>query len=511
MSRLPSWAAALAAALLAALLTTAPQPSAAATPSAATGTATRTAGSTAAAEGRPYTNPVKAQKGADPWIRYHDGNYYLISTSWTSELTMRKSPTLAGLSTAPSVQVWTDTDAARCCNMWAPEMHHRDGRWYLYYTAGQGIEDYGPTQRLHVLESAGSDPMGPYTYKARLSHPSLDGWLIDGSLLELNGRLHLLASAFTEGGTQNLVIAPMSDPYTVSGAFRTLSTPTYDWERQGNPVNEGPEVLQRDGRTFVIYSASACHTPDYKLGQLEFTGKDPLSASSWTKKPQPVFRRSDANGVYGPGHNGFFSSPDGTESWIVYHANDDTGDGCSNARTARAQKFTWNADGTPDLGTPVRLGTTLPGPSGESAVTPSSYTLVNRNSGKCLEVADGSTADGADVRQWSCNGADAQKWRMEDLGDDTSRLVNVAGGKVLDTADCSAEDGADLRQWSWLDNSCQRFRFAVTDTGGWVRLVSAASGKVADVTDCSRADGANVRQWTWLDNPCQQWRLEPAG
>jgi len=34
-----------------------------------------------------------------------------------------------------------------------------------------------------------------------------------------------------------------------------------------------------------------------------------------------VFQRSNTNGVYGPGHNGFFKSPDGTEDWIVYQAN----------------------------------------------------------------------------------------------------------------------------------------------------------------------------------------------
>jgi hypothetical protein len=87
---------------------------------------------------------------------------------------------------------------------------------------------------------------------------------------------------------------------------------------------------------------------------------DPLSPSSWTKKSTPVFHRSDANGVYGPGHNGFFTSPDGTENWIVYHANSSSSGGCGNGRTTRAQKFTWNSDGTPNFGTPVALGTSLP-------------------------------------------------------------------------------------------------------------------------------------------------------
>lgn len=170
------------------------------------------------------------------------------------------------------------------------------------------------------------------------------------------------------------------------------------------------------------------------------------------------FQRDDTAGVYGPGHNGFFTSPDGTENWIVHHANSSSTGGCGNGRTTRAQKFTWNADGTPNLGTPVGTGISLTSPSGETAATPASYTLVNRNSGKCLDLENGSTADGANVRQWACNGNDAQKWRIEDQADDTSRLVNVAGGKVLDVADCSTAEGADLRQRSWLDNTCQQWQ-----------------------------------------------------
>ena len=103
----------------------------------------------------------------------------------------------------------------------------------------------------------------------------------------------------------------------------------------------------------------------YKLGLLTLTGSNPLSSGSWTKTPTPVFQRSDANSVYAPGHNGFFTSPDGTEDWIVYHANDSVHGGCDMNRSTRAQRFTWNADGTPDFGTPARLGVRLDAPSGE--------------------------------------------------------------------------------------------------------------------------------------------------
>ncbi len=465
-----------------------------------------------AADGRPYTNPLKSYKGADPWLEYYDGNYYLITTTFTGILGIRKSPTLAGLATAPNVQVWSDTTSTRNTNIWAPELHQFNGHWYLYYSAGPSGVSCCDSQRTHVLESSGTDPLGPYTYKGSLTGSNLTpgGWLIDATVLQANSKLYLVGSGFINGSKQSLVIAPMSNPYTLSSdTFTIISSPTLSWETSGAAVNEGPEPLYHGGRTFLTFSASYCTTADYKLGLLELTGSDPLSPSSWTKTQSPVFQRSDTGGVYGPGHNGFFSSPDGTENWIVYHANSSSSGGCGNGRTTRAQKFTWNADGTPNFGTPVALGTSLPGPSGETAATPAAYTLVNRNSGKCLDVEGGATADGTNIFQWTCNGGTNQKWKIEDLGDDTNRLVNVATGKVADIADCASADGTDIRQWSWLNNKCQRFRLVFTATGDYVRIVNESTGKVADVANCGTANGTDVRQWTWLDNTCQQWRLVP--
>ncbi len=318
-----------------------------------------------------FRNPLNPNNGADPWLTYYDGNYYLAATTWASQWIMRKSPTLAGLKTAEPVRIYTETDPTRCCDMWAPEFDLLDGpngqRWYFYYTAGSA-GNYG-TQRSYVLESAGTDPMGPYTFKGKLYDPQNDYWSIDGTILRLNGKLYFVSSA-SINGLQSLVIAPMSNPWTLSGPHTLISKPTYDWEMQGGVVNEGPVELQHDGQTFIVYSASSCATPDYKLGMLTYTGGDPLSANSWVKHPDPVFQRSDANGVFGPGHNGFFKSPDGTEDWIVYHANSSTSAGCDGERSTRAQKFTWNADGTPNFGVPVATSESIAAPSGDNGVDP---------------------------------------------------------------------------------------------------------------------------------------------
>jgi GH43 family beta-xylosidase len=326
------------------------------------GAGTPTATPTTGGPTRSFTNPVK-RNGPDPWLTYYNGYYYLATTTWNSTITMRRATTLAGLAGASDQVIFNLSGRSNgCCNMWAPEFHLLGGRWYLYYVAGQNVADYNPTQRLHVLESSGTDPMGPYTFKADLG----GDWQLDASVLQVSGRLYLMGT-YNAGGSfgQSLFITPMSNPYTLSGSRVRLTSPTLSWERQTGAVAEGPEPLYRNGRTFIVYSASACWGPDYKLGLLTFTGSDPLNPAHWTKSPNPVFQRSDANGVYAPGHNGFFKSPDGTEDWIVYHANDSAGGGCDMNRSTRAQKFTWNSDGTPNFGTPVRLGVTLTAPSGE--------------------------------------------------------------------------------------------------------------------------------------------------
>src|SRR5439155_26502562 len=110
------------------------------------------------------------------------------------------------------------------------------------------------------------------------------------------------------------------------------------------------------GRVFLIYSASGCWTDDYALGMLTLRqGGDPMNPVDWTKSPDPVFVKKPENGAYAPGHNAFFTSRDGRESWIIYHANLAAGQGCGNARNPRMQRFTWNADGSPNFGEPVKV------------------------------------------------------------------------------------------------------------------------------------------------------------
>jgi len=314
-----------------------------------------------------FTNPLLAS-GPDPWVTQKDGYYYYLATTGRN-LTIRKTARMAEVGAAPAVVVWSPPPAGdNARDIWAPELHFLAGKWYLYYTAGPAGQGCCGGQRSWVLENASPDPTtGTWLDKGRLWVPGQDYWSIDMTVFELRGRRYALWSGQEPGSDQqNIYIAAMPNPWTLAGPRTRLSQPTLAWERQGYPkVNEGPEILQHQGRTFLIYSASHCSTDDYALGQLTLTGPDPLLASAWTKSPTPVFVKNPAHHAYGPGHNGFFTSRDGTQSWLIYHANSHAGEGCGNARSPRMQPFTWNADGSPHFGTPVAVGAALARPAGE--------------------------------------------------------------------------------------------------------------------------------------------------
>src|SRR5581483_6684222 len=112
--------------------------------------------------------------------------------------------------------------------------------------------------------------------------------------------------------------------WTISGDRTLISSPTNSWEQNGLPINEGPEVLTKDGTVNIIYSASGYWTNQYALGQLTLTGRNPALASSWTKQTSgPVF--APTTNVPGVGHASFTKSPDGGQDWIVYHAHNTPG------------------------------------------------------------------------------------------------------------------------------------------------------------------------------------------
>ncbi|KOS05822.1 glycosyl hydrolase family 43 [Flavobacterium akiainvivens] len=323
------------------------------------------------AQKKTFNNPL-LPGGADPYSTYHNGYYYYTHTLG-DKLMLWKTKNLADLKNAESTLVWTPpAGTAWSKEIWAPEFHFINNKWYAYFAADDGNNN---NHRMYVLENTSEDPFkGKWEFKGKIAAP-IDRWAIDGNVFTLNNQLYMIWSGW-EGDTntqQNIYIAKMSNPWTIEGNRVLLSQPTHNWEKQGdlddavNPphvnVNEGPQFLQHGKDVFIIYSASGCWTDFYALGMLRLTGTDPMVPQNWTKSEKPVFAKSEENGVYAPGHNSFFKSADGKEDWILFHANDNPGEGCGNKRSPRMQKISWNADGTPNLGTPVSNKQTLQIPS----------------------------------------------------------------------------------------------------------------------------------------------------
>jgi GH43 family beta-xylosidase len=322
-----------------------------------------------AAPARGLENPL-LPSGADPWVVSRDGYFYFMATTG-GDLTIRRTRNMADLRAAEKKVVWRPPAAGPYSHdVWAPELHYLDGKWYIYFAADDGRNE---THRIWVLEGCPADPLGcEWSLKGKAADAS-DKWAIDATVLEDAGARYMLWSGWPgdSDGTQNIYIARLGKPWTIEGRRVMISTPKYGWEKVGDRprqipphvnVNEAPEALIRNGRIFVTYSASGCWTDAYAIGMLTAKqGSDLLNARSWTKSAQPVFASSPEAGVYAPGHNSFFRGADGKD-WLLYHANSRPGQGCGNGRAPRAQPFGWKADGTPDFGRPAAAGTVLPRP-----------------------------------------------------------------------------------------------------------------------------------------------------
>ncbi|MFG1839637.1 RICIN domain-containing protein [Micromonospora sp. NPDC049175] len=134
------------------------------------------------------------------------------------------------------------------------------------------------------------------------------------------------------------------------------------------------------------------------------------------------------------------------------------------------------------------------------------YVLVNRNSGKALDLVSSATNDGARISQWTRNNGANQQWQFVDSGDGFYRVKSRHSGKVLDVSGRSTADGGAIVQWSDNNGTNQQFRLADSD-GGYVRLINRNSNKAVEVQGSSTADGANIVQYADWNGTNQQWQL----
>ena len=234
----------------------------------------------------------------------------------------------------------------------APELHHIDGKWYIYFAAGNADNVWHI--RMWVLSNASEDPtQGKWVVEGRIKTKH-DSFSLDATTFEHKGKRYLVWAQAKENENSSLIISEMKSPVELTGKEVRITKPEYEWECRKYKVNEGPAVIKRNGRIFVTYSASATNE-NYCMGLLWANeDADLMDVASWHKSETPVFATNDAARRFGPGHNSFTVAEDGKTDVLIYHARvykhirgfelDDIN------RHTRARTFTWDENGFPDFG-----------------------------------------------------------------------------------------------------------------------------------------------------------------
>lgn len=299
------------------------------------------------------------EQRADPYVyRHTDGSYYFTaSVPAYDRIVLRRSETLQGLVGAEEKTLWTKHESGEMSqHIWAPELHYLDGKWYIYFAAGERDDIW--KIRPFILECTGQDPMSDsWVERGKMQRSdddiySFEAFSLDATIFENKGERYYIWAEKVSVGIQisNLYIAKMESPTKLATAQVLLTTPDYDWERKEIWVNEGPAIIKRDGRIFLTYSASATGEC-YCMGMLSIgEDEDLLDPRAWKKERHPVLSSSAEAGLYGPGHNSFTKLPDGTDV-CVYHARpyaEIQGDPLYDPnRHAMLMKVEWDKNGYP--------------------------------------------------------------------------------------------------------------------------------------------------------------------
>ena len=141
----------------------------------------------------PWNQPWILQR-ADPYVyRHTDGTYYFTaSVPAYDRIVLRRSDTLAGLADAEETTVWKKHETGHMGDhIWAPELHFLDGKWYLYFAAGDAEGKWAI--RPYVLECADADPVsGSWTEKGKMGCADEDefsfrSFSLDATVFENHG------------------------------------------------------------------------------------------------------------------------------------------------------------------------------------------------------------------------------------------------------------------------------------------------------------------------------------
>lgn len=138
------------------------------------------------------------------------------------------------------------------------------------------------------------------------------------------------------------------------------------------------------------------------------------------------------------------------------------------------------------------------------------YVLVNKHSGKVIDVSGRSQSDGANVIQWSLGSGLNQRWDIAALGNGYYSIRAAHSGKSIDVGGNNRSNGANVLQWTYQGQSNQQWQI-VSNGDGYYRILSRPNGRALEVADASSSNNGNIQMWDFSSADNQLWNLQPVG
>ena len=147
------------------------------------------------------------------------------------------------------------------------------------------------------------------------------------------------------------------------------------------------------------------------------------------------------------------------------------------------------------------------------------YYIRQQRSGKYIDTQQGDTTY-SNIQQYTFNGSDDQKWKVEDAGEGYIKLVSQSGtkSKLLDVLNGWSADGTNIQLYPDHGHDAQKFKLKAVEGGGYQLLAKCSNDEKCVMVSAGSAPNdvfairANIELGTAGSDsePRSIWYFEPA-
>ncbi len=138
--------------------------------------------------------------------------------------------------------------------------------------------------------------------------------------------------------------------------------------------------------------------------------------------------------------------------------------------------------------------------------TNGTYVIVNKGSGRVLNVPENSTASGTQLIQWPLSSGRNEKWNITNLGGNYYSLVSVHSDKCVAATEASQPKYPAIVQRKYANRSSDRWQI-IDSGGGYYRIINQSSDKCLTVEGASTLNGANIIQHDYHGGNNDLWQI----